>query len=476
MTRKKRVPVIVEQQPDSISHEEDSLIESYLAQKESDDKAHFEYVTNGGLVCGDTNHEHLPKEVILPEPRKIKLNEVMALPKPGGVDAVPDSNNPFYVVAKDGLFLHIKSLLGRAIIKSTNFPVHLPELGETGWFEFNATKIPAALCSQIVDFFKTVFEMHKTEAEVVLLIHRQTKEWAVMVPTQRVSYSAVDSRVDPTRVPKDFLIVGTMHSHCDFGAFHSGTDTDDADDMNGVHLTIGHITREMPEVASMVSMNGVHFTFKPEELADFSGLNSVAAPKEWLDYVIPTANLTSGHKPLGYNLFEKYPKTVPKPVVPPVKKWLPPTNPYQYGQQNSQWGKYLLPENATSPDWKKWQAEDDDYYDWVKDTIGGKSTDYKKEDEYYDWLATHARYDDNVETKDWKNWNVGLNNNLIDAIIDSGCVTDEDMEFANENSQDAGTSLLWRNMFLNKLSSVSVTLKALGIDVSYQVTVRKDSK
>ena len=201
-----------------------------------------------------------PEEVI--EPKKTKTERVPAvipLAHPGGLESVPDSKFPFYVLASDGLFLHRRNILGRGIVKIKSLPEHFPKLGETGWFEFEAPVIPAPLCASIVDFFRRIFEKHHSEAEVILLLNYETNEWSVMVPTQKVSYSGVDSRIDPLKVPEKNLIAGTMHSHCDFGAFHSGVDTGDADDMDGIHFTIGHINSDTPQVASMVSLNKVQF-------------------------------------------------------------------------------------------------------------------------------------------------------------------------------------------------------------------------
>jgi hypothetical protein len=39
------------------------------------------------------------------------------------------------------------------------------------------------------------------------------------------------------------LPVGTIHSHCDFGAFHSGTDHEDESTFDGLHVTFGDITK-----------------------------------------------------------------------------------------------------------------------------------------------------------------------------------------------------------------------------------------
>jgi hypothetical protein len=47
-------------------------------------------------------------------------------------------------------------------------------------------------------------------------------------------------------------MVGTIHSHCDFSAFHSGTDERDEATFDGLHLTFGNVNRENFSIAGSV--------------------------------------------------------------------------------------------------------------------------------------------------------------------------------------------------------------------------------
>lgn len=266
-----------------------------------------------------------PKELPVP----IRINQFVELKKDQTVLELPVVDVPYYVVAQEGLFLRKHNVLGEATLKVTTMPKSIGKMGNAvGWHHWAAPPIPPELCAQIVDFFRRIWDKHKAEAEVLLTARCETnpetglyviKEWRVFVPTQKVSGGAVQSVFEPTHIAKGHLIVGTMHSHCNFSAFHSGIDTADADKMDGVHFTIGHVDKDTPEVVSMVATNGVRVTYKPEDLADFSKLDSAKAPEWWDNYVIPSNDLQSTHKPVGFENFKKYE---------------PPTRSYTSGYQN----------------------------------------------------------------------------------------------------------------------------------------------
>lgn len=118
--------------------------------------------------------------------------------------------------------------------------------------------------ARAITYFEWVYDNYKTEAAVLLLVNHDLKEWKVFhvlnTDTSGVSvkYLHPDSSVyikDPKakaaqeKVVENYnklydegwRVYGTIHSHCDFNAFHSGVD--DADEMNfeGLHITIGNL-------------------------------------------------------------------------------------------------------------------------------------------------------------------------------------------------------------------------------------------
>ena len=391
-----------------------------------------------------------PEPEVKPPPkyRDIISNDFIAL-KRGGVDNAPDAENPFWLIAKDGMFLHRRNILGRGIVKQKFFPKHLPALGEEGFFWWKAPNIPADICAQVVDFFRRIYETHNTEAEVILLMNYETNEWSVYVPPQKTSHASVESAFEPSDIPDKFLIVGTMHSHCNFSAFHSGTDVADAADMDGIHLTIGYVDRETPEVVAMIMLNGVRFDYDPSEVADFSNLDAAKAPEEWDEKVVPTATLVSKHMPVGYDaIFDKYGKKVVTP--PKTTVGYTPYVPSSYGVYNY------------TGDWNKWDDDDAGLSEeWWKT--------YRK-DQGYNWKPNSVEQKAKLDSKHWEDY---LDDKIIDKILDSNVFTDKDMDTVTTNPNLAQDINWWRSLFMSRISESANLLNSLGMIVEYSVKLKK---
>jgi len=198
---------------------------------------------------------------------------------------------PHYRVSRDGLFLRGKNLLGEYWIKQKYFPAHLESMGDwdKGHFTFNAPRIPKEIVGPVLDFFRKVYEKDHTEAEVLLLYNATTKQYKVFVPWQICTGASVHSLYDPGEIENEWVVIGSIHSHCNFGAFHSGTDTADASVFNGLHVTIGHVNTNNPSWAVMVMINEQEFEFKDDEdvleIENLDALDEFTAPDEWFAFI-----------------------------------------------------------------------------------------------------------------------------------------------------------------------------------------------
>lgn len=144
------------------------------------------------------------------------------------------------------------------------------------WKEF---VFPIDRFKYVMKYFKDIYNTHKTEAVVLLMVNTKTKSWEVLFVLQcGASHGSViyapPNIVDPTKIEdnrtkhmmstimknkksshkqKDiydqyhnlfkqgYRLFGTIHSHCDFGAFHSSTDDADEIGFDGLHITIGKV-------------------------------------------------------------------------------------------------------------------------------------------------------------------------------------------------------------------------------------------
>jgi proteasome lid subunit RPN8/RPN11 len=208
----------------------------------------------------------------------------------------PD-NGPYFVPTAQGWYYYKHFAFGRAIMPTKEHPTVLGTVdpkhkGGLFWHNYeDAPIIPLAIMNQIVSFFRGVYSRIQTEAEVMLLFNTTTKEYKVFVPVQICGGASVDYTFDATKIPSGYSLVGSVHSHPVFSAFHSGTDTHDAKTFDGLHITVGHVTDyKQMEFASMISLGGSNFNYKIEEVADVVGLEDVGIPEWWYSLVKkPTA-------------------------------------------------------------------------------------------------------------------------------------------------------------------------------------------
>lgn len=455
-----------------------------------------------------------------------------------GWDGVPESPSPFYFGAKDGLYLARQMLIGRGVVRQPYWPDNFPEFGfKNGDFAFKADPIPAKIMGQVVNFFERIYDRQHTEAAVLLVMHRETKEWRVFVPTQLVSGGGVNYVFEPNHIKDPWVLVGSIHSHCNFGAGHSSTDTGDAHDFDGLHCTIGQIKRDIPDIVAMIAMNTTLFHFDKKEFPnvfDFSEAKKHEAPEWWDRYV---ENTNKKIKPVGFELYEKYkkPTTVKNESKITQIGGTQKSPTYQTTGYNANDWSYN--EKAKRMVHKSWTVKDDGTIVFNHPTPNqqNKTTNTNNNgqsyprgltvaellDAGYRWDAKEGTWrfvggssetlhesakfnarraaergvswgkDGELDQKDREllahyglsvleeaeeNWEDKLPKNILNAVFDSICITDEDADTANRNPVIAGDPKFWRQLFYTKLFDVIEVLYELGVkvDVAFERLLPED--
>lgn len=181
----------------------------------------------------------------------------------------------YYVVAKNGVYIHVERQIGSALVKADGIP----------WLEdakpsisLKLPKIPGRIIGQALTFFRKVWDQHRSEAYVQLYYSKELNQYRLWCPQQRVSAGGVsynradqfsyeervgDGKQDVTKQWK-WQMVGTIHSHCNFSAFHSGTDTHDEETFDGIHITLGHVDRKEFSMVASVAVNANRVQLEPE--------------------------------------------------------------------------------------------------------------------------------------------------------------------------------------------------------------------
>jgi len=398
----------------------------------------------------------------------LPVNTIYHYPADSDLDAIPKNPAPFYVLAKEGIFVKKTNVLGTSVVRAPEMPSTLGELTfKNGYFSWEAPVVPAEICAQIVDFFRRIWFKHHTEAEVLLTAryemeegYSKLKDWRVFIPTQDVSGGGVHSVYEPTHIAKDHLIVGTMHSHCNFSPFHSGIDINDASSFDGVHFTIGYVDRQTPEVASMVAMSGIRVDFKPEVLADFSDLGAATAPAWWDNYVTPTKH--GGNKAIGSKYFDKYNEK--KPSYTPTPSSVP-----QNWEQG--WRSNYTPTNPTvyPPRVVRTLKEIEEEENKKGSHADTNLIPYKKEEELSTDRRTYTsqEWEDLMDQAEDEYWEDNADAKMRDILFDKGLLNDDDVEDLVK-SKTRWNIFLQQLMFKKLVAARDVlTLMGVGVDISY---------
>lgn len=162
-----------------------------------------------------------------------------------------------YVVARDGMYQFKRSFYFEAVTRI--WPSEGKDLGWLGEEKERLIlalpkKVPERLLQKTVEFFRRVFERHQSEAILLLYWDIRRENFKLVCPSQIVSGLWIAQYNIPPTVP-DKIRLGTIHSHCDFSAFHSNIDRDDEIHEDGIHITVGNVN-DLPSLKLSLVVDG----------------------------------------------------------------------------------------------------------------------------------------------------------------------------------------------------------------------------
>jgi len=161
---------------------------------------------------------------------------------------------PAFLVARDGLYLRKRSMLGLSQVQVDGV-AHLPAARE--YLEYALPKVPAALMAQVVGFFRAIWARQRSEA--LVLLSWDGSAFGLIVPEQRAGAASVRHRLDPTEVPSGISLVGSIHSHGALSAGASLTDEADEVDFDGIHVVVGDVDERRPSYSAAIVIDGRRF-------------------------------------------------------------------------------------------------------------------------------------------------------------------------------------------------------------------------
>jgi len=202
---------------------------------------------------------------------------------------LPQPNaGPYFLIGKKGAYIYKNSHFGRIIRPVDELPTLSDLLDDNGkptpailWATL--PKMPQELFGKALSFFASVWHKQHTEA-MVDITWSEKQGYRLFVPKQKASGGHVECQRKAEHYEQDSRIVGTIHSHCNFSAFHSGTDESDAKEHDGLHITLGNVDSAFPSVAAMISDAGNNWKVEPKDLMEMP-LKPVPHPDWWMDQI-----------------------------------------------------------------------------------------------------------------------------------------------------------------------------------------------
>ena len=173
-------------------------------------------------------------------------------------------NGTYYVVAGNGTFIRKDTGLITALVKVPQISF-LEEVEP--WAQQRFPKIPREVIARAVDFFNKVYQKFGTEAILLLYYSKNEKRFELFCPAQTVEELGIEEYEKDFRF-SNFQLVGTIHSHGWLEAFYSGTDDDDDDGLDGLHVTLGSMDTPHFSISCSLAVNGNRFMIEPEKMIE----------------------------------------------------------------------------------------------------------------------------------------------------------------------------------------------------------------
>lgn len=428
--------------------------------------------------------------------KTVKIFEIVSYKDFKTIDDLPEPTVPYFIQAKDGNFLHRRTAIGDIIARdysSISRFLDVSEIGN-GQFTWKGPKIPGKIIAQATAWFRHIYDLYHSEAEVILTKKVDTDEWRIFVPYQRASGGGVHSIFDPTHIERNWLVVGTIHSHCNMNAFHSGTDSGDAAKMDGVHFTIGKISSPVPEIVCMVAMSAKEYHFKdPAAVAelDFDGQT---VPAWWDNMMLHNpvdkpkglVSITDGqwNEFLGHSTYEVKKSTYnPSAVVVHHPRRTPNDWSDRHDWEPGMW------RNATPRKWdgesRSWVPVPSEEHDWSRFNRGPAQLD--SDSRNFNETRRERRKRLRAEEKRLISELIGYEDHLpgfgirkvsdvngrgvdlaIDIAVTGELISDADM--GGLTSETVSKPEFWMSFFQKKIDIAVEALAALGMNTDYTIS------
>lgn len=204
----------------------------------------------------------------------------------------PVDERMFYILARDGLYICRNHAFFRSCVPAKHGPSDLVDQARFLIPQF--PMIPCDVFERVVGFFDVIAELHGSEAAILLVWDQSAECVRLVVPEQTATMSpAWGGRrspigvhyLPPADLPVDWIPFGDAHSHVEFAAYASTTDVSDETHTAGLHIVVGRIQEEPPELHIEAVVDGTRFTLQPSQVIENYEKRRRDVPQDWIDRV-----------------------------------------------------------------------------------------------------------------------------------------------------------------------------------------------
>jgi hypothetical protein len=204
----------------------------------------------------------------------------------------PEDERAFYVLAANGLFRCRNHPFFRSCVPAPEGPSELAQ--QKAFLDLRYPKLPRKAFELVVGFFARVGELHGAEAAVLLAWDPAAGRVRLVVPEQVATVSrnwwgdrfpiGLNYEV-PATLPAHWVLMGDVHSHVDGAAYASAVDRDDETYRAGLHVVVGRLYREPPELYAAAVVDGMRFKVDPALVLEGYQRRRLKVPRSWLSKV-----------------------------------------------------------------------------------------------------------------------------------------------------------------------------------------------
>jgi len=176
-----------------------------------------------------------------------------------GQNEMPE-DDIYYIIGKEGVYLKKKLGVMDSLAPVKNISILQSVISSA---QMHITPIPGMWIAKVMNFFREVYKEYRSEAIVLLFYNEETGHHKIVPPHQKVAGASCD--YDKGITIEGYTMIGTIHSHGNMSAFHSGTDDKDEEHFDGLHMTFGDLDEDYPSISASIVSNGFRQMIEPEQ-------------------------------------------------------------------------------------------------------------------------------------------------------------------------------------------------------------------